>query len=293
MMAAGTSLRSNLLVQQLHEAYMEIFPARNVEETLSVLEANAYVAVTCSPTKGTDETLSLCAALVNRGYRVVPHIAARNVRDQAHLREIMAVIASLGIESLFVPGGDRAEPVGDFRTALELLRAISELNHDLRYVGTAAHPEGHPKVDNETLLRELQKKGEHANYMVTQMCFDADALESWLRDVRARGISMPVYIGLPGVIERQRLMKTSLRIGVGDSLRFLRRNTSAAAQMMRSAVYRPDELLRRIGRCAADPAFGVAGYHLFCFNQVERTEAWRKKTLRNLIESGEIGATTD
>lgn len=288
MTPAVAERESKVLVHHLHEAYMEIFPAPGIERRLAALEDNAYVAVTCSPTKGTDETLALCRDLAKSGFRVVPHIAARNVRNMAHLREIMATIADLGIESLFVPGGDRPEPVGEFCTALQVLRAVSELDHGLRYVGTAAHPEGHPKVDDETLLKELREKSEFANYMVTQMCFDAELLGSWLRDVRARDIGLPAWIGLPGVIERGRLMRTSLRIGVGDSLRFLRRNTRAAAEMMRSAVYRPDKLVREIAPFAADPAYGVAGYHLFCFNQVDTTEAWRNEIMKELGELGSL-----
>jgi len=271
-----------ILAQHLQEAYMEIFPAPGIENKLGVLERNSYVAVTCSPSKGIGETLALTAKLVGNGFRVVPHIAARNVRDMKHLGEIMATVADLGIESLFVPGGDRPAPIGEFRTALELLRAIHEFDHGLHYIGVAAHPEGHPVVDDGTMQDELAQKQQFANYMVTQMCFDASALARWLRQVRARGISMPVWIGLPGVIERRRLLQTSLRIGVGDSLRFLRRNPRAATEMMRSAVYQPDQLVLTIAPLAANPAYGVAGYHIFCFNQIETTEIWRYQTIRTL-----------
>lgn len=282
MTEALSDTNGNVLAHHLHEAYMEIFPAPGIETKLEVLEKNAYVAVTCSPTKGVDETLELTEKLVRSGYRVVPHIAARNVRNRKHLVEIMATLANLGIESLFVPGGDRSEPLGEFGTALELLRAVGELDHQLRYIGVGAHPEGHPKVDGKTLLDQLLQKQQFANYMVTQMCFDATALGKWLDEVRALGVTLPVWIGLPGVIERSRLLKTSLRIGVGDSLRFLRRNTRVATEMMRSAIYEPDELLRQIAPLAANPASGVVGYHLFCFNQVQATEVWRYATIRAL-----------
>ncbi|HZW59555.1 MAG TPA: methylenetetrahydrofolate reductase, partial [Woeseiaceae bacterium] len=257
------------LSHHLHEAYMEIFPAPGIVEKLAALKENDYVAVTCSPTKGVAETLALTAELIGRGYRVVPHIAARNVRDLGHLREIMSQLADLGIDSLFVPGGDRAQPIGEFPSALSLLQAIHEFDHKLAWIGVGAHPEGHPAVDNVTLRDELLRKQQFANYMVTQMCFDAEVLAAWLQDIRAAGISMPAWIGLPGAIERSRLLHTSMRIGVGDSLRFLRRNLRTASHMMRSAVYHPDELLRQIAPCAADPANAVVGYHLFCFNQVE------------------------
>ena len=271
-----------ILLHDLREAYMEIFPSADIEEKLGVLEPNSYVAVTCSPTRGVDETLELTERLIGRGFRVAPHIAAKCVRDHRHLSEIMAQLASLNIESIFVPGGDRPEPLGEYRTALQLLRDIAGFDHDIREIGIAAHPEGHPDVDDDTLMAELEKKQQYAQYIVTQMCFDADRLGRWLQDINRRGIRLPVWIGLPGAIERARLIRTSMRIGVGDSVRFLRKKANVAAELMKSSVYRPDALVRQIARYQAMPETNVAGYHLFCFNQVESTENWRNELIREL-----------
>ena len=282
MSAAAAPREKEVLARHLRDAYMEVFPAAGVARKLAVLERGAFVAVTCSPAKGPGETLALSAELVGAGFRVIPHIAARNVRDARELAGIVRRLKELGIESLFVPGGDRPEPAGEFRTALDLLRALAELDHGLNYIGVAAHPEGHPAVAPETLLDELARKQDYANYMVTQLCFDAPALGRWLKEVRARGITLPAWIGLPGVLDRARLVKTSLRIGVGDSLRFLRRNPRAVGAIMRSATYRPDGLLAALAPVAAEPQAAVDGYHLFCFNEVAETEAWRTHAARAL-----------
>ncbi|MDH3491070.1 MAG: methylenetetrahydrofolate reductase [Gammaproteobacteria bacterium] len=282
MMKPRLEVESKALVRNLRGAYMEIFPARDIEKKLAVLERNSYVAVTCSPMKGIGATLSLTEHLVAAGFRVVPHIAAKNVRDRAHLASIITRLRELRVASIFVPGGDRPKPEGEFRTALELLTAISQIEHDFSDIGVAAHPEGHPNADDATMFEALRSKQELANYMVTQMCFDANALGSWLTRMRARGITLPVWIGLPGVINRALLLKTSLRIGVGDSLRYLGRNPGVAVELMKSAVYKPDELLLGLAPFQADPACDIAGYHLFCFNQVQGTEAWRHQSLEAL-----------
>jgi methylenetetrahydrofolate reductase (NADPH) len=271
-----------VLLHSLREAYMEIFPAPGIEETLTVLEPNSYVAVTCSPSKGVDETLDLTEKLTGSGFRVVPHIAAKNVRDRDHLARILDRLQKYKVDSLFVPGGDRPQPEGEFSTAWQLLSAIDEIGHDIREIGIGAHPEGHPDVDNDTLFRELEKKQSLCTYMVTQMCFDADLLGSWLHDIRSRGITLPVWIGLPGVIDRARLIKSSFRIGVGDSLRFLRKKSNVAAQLMRTSIYYPDELVLNLARYQLDTANRIDGYHLFCFNQVESTEIWRHTSIESL-----------
>lgn len=282
MSEPASAVDRDVLISDLREAYMEIFPARGIEQKLDVLEPNSYVAVTCSPTKGIGETLELCERLLALGYRVTPHIAARNVRDRAHLSDILSTIDSLGIESIFVPGGDLPEPEGEFSSALELLQAIAEIGHNIDEIGIAAYPEGHPDIDDETLFAALLDKQPLAQYLVTQMCFDPDAFGAWLQRIRSAGVRLPVWIGLPGAIERSRLLKTSLRIGVGDSLRFLRKQPSVATQLMKSPEYRPDDLVLGLAKYHALPGADIAGYHLFCFNQVESTEKWRNEAIEAL-----------
>jgi methylenetetrahydrofolate reductase (NADPH) len=273
---------SRILADTVHEAYMEIFPTPSIESKLDVLEPGSYVAVTCSPTKGVDETLDMSERLALRGFKVVPHIAAKMVRDQAHLKEILKHLDDLPIISIFVPGGDADKPAGEYACALDLLRAISEFDHRFTEIGIAAHPEGHPSIDNDVLLQELLKKQEFSNYLVTQMCFDAKIIGDWLRDIRNAGVTLAAWIGLPGVSDRSTLVKTSLRIGVGDSLRYLSKNRKIAVRLMKSKSYRPDSLLADLAPYIADPFYNIAGLHIYCFNQVARTEEWRHEFLESL-----------
>jgi methylenetetrahydrofolate reductase (NADPH) len=280
-----TNAEREALRKSVHEAYMEIFPTPTIEAKLDVLEPNSYVAVTCSPSKGVDVTLDMVERLAQRGFKVVPHIAAKMVKDDVHLREILKRLNDLPIISIFVPGGDAQQPVGKFSTALELLRAIAEVDHKFTEIGVAAHPEGHPAVSNEVLLEQLLKKQEVSNYMVTQMCFDAGALAGWLREVRELGVRLPAWIGLPGVSDRSTLIKTSLRIGVGSSLRYLRNRSQIAANLLKSRTYRPDRLLVDLSPYIADLEYNIAGHHIYCFNQVERAEEWRREFLDELRET--------
>ena len=114
------------------------------------------------------------------------------------------------------------------------------------------------------------------------MCFDAEALASWFRKIRDIGITLPAWIGLPGVSDRSTLVTTSLRIGVGDSLRYLKNRGRIAAQLLKSSSYKPDELLFGLAPYLADPLYDIVGHHLYCFNQVERTEKWRHEFLDGL-----------
>ena len=269
--------------QDLQKSYMEIIPVPGIEDKLDSLPSDMYLAVTCSPTKGVEETLELSEKLIERGFKVTPHIASKCVSGEKHLEAIIKKLDELGIESIFVPGGDRPEPMGDFNNALDLLKALKKLGHNLNKIGMAAHPEGHPDVSDEILMEALEEKKDLADFIVTQMCFDAEILNDWMNQIHKKGIELPVWVGLPGVIERGRLLKTSLRIGVGDSLRFLRKKSQVATELMKSSIYNPDDLVRDITEQIDINDSKLAGYHIYCFNQIEITEKWRTETISKLM----------
>jgi methylenetetrahydrofolate reductase (NADPH) len=132
------------------------------------------------------------------------------------------------------------------------------------------------------LLNVLRDKQAFATYIVTQMCFDADVLAHWVRMIRTEGIELPVWIGLPGVLNRARLLQTSLRIGVGDSVRFARKQMKLAGQLVRSSTYRPDDLVFALAPQLDDEALMIDGLYLFSFNQVRDTVAWRADMLERI-----------
>lgn len=263
--------------------YLEVFPADGIDEQLLNLPDGAYVGITCSPTKGIKATLELVGRLGGHAFHLVPHIAARQVRDASHLREILAELEEQGVKSLFVPGGDLRRPAGQFDSALSVLRAMAEIGHSMTDIGVAAYPEGHPFIDTETLQSVLQDKQELATYLVTQMCFDASRVIEWLASIRGRGIHLEAWIGLPGVMHRSRLLATSLRIGVGESARFALKQKTLAGKLLKSRRYQPDDLLFGLAPHLNDEVLNIGGFYLFSFNQVEDTLRWRAEMLERLV----------
>ena len=273
---------SKRMREDLENAYMEIIPVPGIEEKLGTLQKNMHVAVTCSPTKGVDATLELTEKLITQGFQVTPHISAKCVKGEKHLETIIKKLDTLSIKSIFVPGGDGPEPMGKFSNAYDLLKALKKSGHNIEKIGIAAHPEGHPDINKKILMEALEKKKDLADFIVTQMCFDPTALGDWLVRINKQGIYLPVWVGLPGAIERGRLVRTSLRIGVGDSLRFLRKKTQVAAELMKSSVYTPEKLVTGISNYKDITDTNLVGYHIFCFNQIEKTEKWRSKMIASL-----------
>jgi methylenetetrahydrofolate reductase (NADPH) len=270
------------LIGALTHPRFELVPIRGVEEQAAYLPPGAKVTVTCSPTRGIENTLTVAERLSKQDLQVVPHISARLVADRAHLKDIVQRVADLNLHEIFVIGGDAKEPVGTFAGALDLLRAMAELGHQVAEIGVAAYPERHPLVDDEMLRQALWEKQRFATYMVTQICFDARVITRWLGEIRRSGIRLPVYIGLPGAVDAKHLLRISMKIGVGDSVRFLSRHTGLAAGLFRRAGYQLDELVDQLAPAFGDPEYKIQGLHLNTFNQVENTERWRQHELAAL-----------
>ena len=274
------------LARLMDQAYLEVIPTPTILERLTHIPRQSYVSITCSPVKGLEPTLKLTEQLRalprERQLKLIPHIAARMIRDRGHLSEILARLHDARVESVFVPAGDAAEPVGKYVDSLQVLKDMAEIGHDIEDVGVAAYPEGHPLVPEPELRRFLKEKQPFATYMVTQMCFDSGVIINWLKSMHAAGIRLPAWVGLPGVANKAQLVSLSLRIGVGQSLRMIRKQNGLIKRMFSTRPYQPDDLLEGLKPHLHDPAINIPGFHLFCFNEVERTENWRAQTARRL-----------
>lgn len=253
----------------------ELIPLKNVHDQAAFLPAGATVSVTASPAKGIEATLNLSAALAAQGFHAIPHLSARMIRDRSHLADVLARLKAASIDRAFVVGGDAEDP-GEFLDGLSLLRAMAELGDAPSDIGVPCYPQGHAVIPQPALLQALRDKAAFASYMTTQLCFDAVAIRVFITARRAEGIALPVKIGIPGVAEIAKLLSISARIGVKDTGRFLSKNVRFVSELLTSGgIYRPTGLLEKLAPVLADPAADVIDLHVYTFNQVESTEAWR------------------
>lgn len=273
----------------LEDPLFELIPLSSLDAQADALPDGAAVSVTASPAKGIEATVGACERLAERGFRVTAHLSARMIRDRAHLRALLDRMQAAGIGSVFVIGGDAAEP-GEFRDALSLLRAMADLGARFEEVGVAGYPEGHPDITDACLREALAAKQPFATSMTTQLCFDPGAIGRWLRASREDGITLPAVIGLPGVTELRKLLAISARIGVADSRRFLRKNTRLVGRLVRPGGFDPDSLLAGLGPPLLDPRLDIRGVHLYTFNQAETTVAWWRTYLAALGEPEAVAA---
>ncbi len=292
-MRGGLGVRGGLarVAPLLARPRYEVFPTTAIEDLVAEwVPAGVTVTVTASPVKGLEPTVALTERLAARGYRVVPHLSARLVIDEAHLTEIVARLTRAGVDDVFVPAGDADPPAGRFDSALALLAQLSEMGRPFPRIGITGYPESHPRIGDDITVQAMWDKRLHASYIVSNLCFDPAVLRRWIHRVRARGVTLPIYVGLAGPVERARLLRMAARAGVAESARFLSGHTDWFLRLGTPGGYQPERFLDRAGPTLAAPASAVAGLHLFTFNQVKQTEQWRAALLDRL---NGVGSGTD
>jgi methylenetetrahydrofolate reductase (NADPH) len=280
MRLAGPDQRRAILHRLEHPRY-EVLPFDGIEDRVAAsVPTDVKITVTASPAKGLDATLAVCERLAGLGYPVVPHLSARLVRDDAHLDAILVRLRAAGIREAFVPAGDATEP-GRFHDAASLLAGMGEHRGAFGEIGITGYPESHHLISDETTIQAMFDKAPMATYIVSQICFDPETIRVWVERVRARGVDLPIWIGLPGIVPNAKLLRISMRIGLGESARFLRAHRAWLRRVI-TRTFTPDPLIRGLAPVLADPDAAIGGFHIYTFNELERTERWRQAMIERL-----------
>lgn len=234
----------------------------------------AYVA-----SEAMAERVATAGAASELGLVPVPHISARRLRGEAELEELLRSLAAVGAaERLVIVGGDPPRPLGPYMDALSVIASGLPLRQGVRSVDLAGYPEGHPTIPTPQLWRALEDKlallaeqGIEAG-IVTQFSFDADAVLDWLGEVRARGITAPVRIGVPGPAGVRQLLRYASLCGVGTGTRIARKYGLSLTNLVSTTG--PDRFLERLAAGHHPGNHGEARLHFYTFGGVGATATW-------------------
>lgn len=270
------------LVRLLEHARYEVLPTASTEaKVLEHVPRDVTVTVTASPSKGLDATFDLAERLAGHGYTVVPHVAARMVNGRTELAEICDRLIGKQISRIFVPGGD-ADPAGDYPDALSLLEDLADLGRPFAHVGITGYPESHPTIDDDLTVQSMWDKRRYATHIVSNLTFDPKVIQDWVRRLRRRGVTMPLLLGVPGPVDRTKLLAMATKIGVGESTRFLAKHKGTLVRLAAPGGFTGESFLEKCAPTLGEPTALVEGLHVFTFNQVAETEAWRQDLLARL-----------
>ena len=279
MARTATLARGTAAERLLRAARYEVLPTKTIEEkVLAAVPKDVALTVTASPAKGIEPTVELAERFAAHGYSVVPHLSARLIRDGSHLADLVARCRAAGIDAVFVPAGDADPPAGEWDAALPALQELTRQGSPFSTVGITGYPESHPAIDDDVTVQAMWDKRSHATEIVSNLCFDPAVISAWVKRVRRRGVALPIQMGIAGPVEATKLLTMASKVGVGESTRFLTKHAGWFARIANPG-YSPERLLAKVAKEVGGDEWGVAGLHVFTFNQVAETEAWRRRLL--------------
>jgi len=267
---------------------VELLPSASVEvsshglqlETLSAnFAAGCDVTITFLPGDNFRGNVETAAALRRAGYNPVPHIAAREIASREVLDDFLARLrGEADVRRVLLIAGDVAGARGPFKASRDLATTGLLQAHGITSVSVAGHPEGHPFLDDAVTFKLLQgwqqfarDSGIHTD-ILTQFCFESAPILNWLGELKTRGVTLPVIVGLAGPATPATLTKFALRCGIGNSMRALRNQIGRFGRLLIDTG--PDDVMRGLETAPREATSAISGFHLFPFGGLRKAGNW-------------------
>jgi methylenetetrahydrofolate reductase (NADPH) len=244
-----------------------------IDAVIAAAPAGTRVYLSAPPRQSVERVLDAVARLRAGGLAPVPHLAARHFASAAEIEDFLRALAGAGVEQVLVLAGDREGPAGPFADAAAVIRSGLLQRHGFRRIGISGYPEGHPRIADAVLARARAEKlaaaaqAELAVEVVTQFCFDPDAVVRWVRGLREEGLDLPLRIGIAGPAGVASLLRYAARCGVRASALGLARNIGGLRAVVGQAT--PEALLQALSEDLH--GLGPVTPHFYSFGGVAQT----------------------
>ena len=250
-----------------------------LQELRDHFRAGTEVTITFLPGDNYRHNVETAIALRRAGYHPVPHIAAREMPSREALADFLARLRSeADVRRMLLIAGDVVAAKGPYRSSLDVCNSGLLEAHGIARLSVAGHPEGHPYLAAERVFRGFEAWrdwGQQTNIrvdVVTQFCFESAPILGWIGELGARGIDLPVIVGLAGPASPATLTKFALRCGVGNSMRALRSQIGRFGRLLTDTG--PDDVMRGLRSAPATATASIAGFHLFPFGGLRKAADW-------------------
>jgi methylenetetrahydrofolate reductase (NADPH) len=176
----------------------------------------AFVSVTYGAGGGNkDRAIEIAMHLKDSGYEAIAHLTCVGA-DKKSIDGILESLASKGIENILALRGDLREGM-DYSTAFAHYRYASDLIKEIKgknrfTIGAAAYPEAH--VESESLDEDVRymlfKEELGADFFITQLCFDKNALLGFYDKAGKAGVRAPIITGIMPVLNPNQITRMAL-----------------------------------------------------------------------------------
>lgn len=272
--------------------------AQDAESLKGASPPGSHVYLSAIPSRPQEDVVGQAALVRAAGREPVPHLAVRNFASADALGHFLDRLArEAGVRRLLVIAGDRAEPAGPFRGALEAIDSGLISRRGIAEIGISGYPDGHPRIADHELDRLLAAKLEAAAQtglkasIVTQFCLDATPIIAWVKRLRDQGVDHPVRIGLAGPTSLTALMRYARRCGVRTSTQGLTRNAGLIKHLLGAAA--PDGIIRALIEANRDGELGEIAPHLFSFGGIGATARWAAAAAAGSIQVDRDGFSVE
>jgi methylenetetrahydrofolate reductase (NADPH) len=252
------------------------------------------VTITFLPGDNYHHNIDTASALRRAGFNPVPHIAVREMPSHDTLDDFLARLrGEADVTRIVLIAGDVAAAKGPFRSSLDVCASGLLEARGIASLSVAGHPEGHPYLAAAGAFNALEawrdwgrQTGIHVD-VVTQFCFESAPILEWLGELDARGIDLPVIVGLAGPATPATLTKFALRCGIGNSIRALRSQIGRFGRLLTDTG--PDDVMRGLQSAPEAATASIAGFHLFPFGGLRKAANWlrvyRQESLRQMAQA--------
>jgi len=252
-----------------------------LKEAAPLIRPGTQIAVTFLPGEEMSQRVDAAVLVRELGFEPIVHLSARRFTSEAELDQYLGDITTkAGVKRVFIIAGDPPEPEGPFQDSLQIIETGLLEKHGIEIVGIGGHPEGHPNVSKpdlwvwmENKIAALRARG-LTPLVVTQFAFDDEAIVEWLKEMRARGIDVPVRIGVPGPAGIKRLLGFAKRCGVGASASVMKKYGISLTNLIGSAG--PDKLVDSLDK-GITPELGRVRLHFYPFGALTASAEWINK----------------
>ena len=248
------------------------------------------VTITFLPGDNYRHNVETAAALRRAGFNPIPHIAAREIASRMALDDFLSRLrGEADVRRVLLIAGDVAGARGPFKSGGDV-RASGLLEaHSITRVSVAGHPEGHPYLD-ETGAFDVLKAWRNWGWetsthidVVTQFCFESAPILALLGRLAARGIDLPVIVGLAGPATPATLTKFALRCGIGNSIRAVRGHIGRYGRLLTDSG--PEDVMRGLAAAPRPVTEAIAGFHLFPFGGLRKACNWLRGYPEEMLQS--------
>jgi methylenetetrahydrofolate reductase (NADPH) len=243
------------------------------------LPAGTALYVAHTPNAKLADVAEVACAAERAGFRGCPHLVARRIASRAELDAALARLREGGVSRALLVAGDLTPPAGQYASTLDILESGALDRAGLESVGVAGHPEGNPNIPPEAAWDALVRKQAWATrtgvavHVTTQFGFDPAALEAFAEGLDARGVSLPVHVGVAGPASLKSLAKFAVMCGIGASLAAILSNPLALGSL-KALVKTIDEVFPAVVAQAQSAPARFAQPHFFAFGGVMKTVEW-------------------